>query len=97
MAELRSYFMLDSLQEQLASFMASTVQGYMPVAGMANLFVEVAPGMEIVRLLDIALKSTDVRPAIQVVERSFGTLEVHSESQGDVRQAGAAVLDALGA
>lgn len=96
MAELRSYIILDSLQEQLASFMASTVQGYMPVAGMANLFVEVAPGMEIVRLLDIAVKATDVRPAIQVVERSFGTLEVHSESQADVRQAGQAVLDALG-
>ncbi len=97
MAELRSYFVLDSLQEQLASFMASTVQGYMPVAGMANLFVEVAPGMEIVRLLDIAVKSTQVRPSIQVVERSFGTLEVHSVSQADVRQAGHAVLDALGA
>jgi len=97
MAELRSYFVLDRLQEQLASFMASTVQGYMPVAGMANLFVEVAPGMDIVRLLDIAVKATDVRPAIQVVERSFGTLEVHSESQANVRQAGAAVLAALGA
>jgi hypothetical protein len=96
MAELRSYIILDRLQEQLASFMASTVQGYMPVAGMANLFVEVAPGMEIVRLLDIAVKATDVRPAIQVVERSFGTLEVHSEFQADVRQAGQAVLDALG-
>lgn len=97
MAELRSYFVLDSLQEQLASFMASTVQGYMPVAGMADLFVEVAPGMDIVRLLDVAMKSTDVRPAIQVVERSFGTLEVHSESQANVRQAGHAVLKALGA
>ena len=97
MAELRSYFVLDSLQEQLASFMASTVQGYMPVAGMASLFVEVAPGMDIVRLLDIAVKATDVRPAIQVVERTFGTLEVHSESQANVRQAGNAVLKALGA
>ncbi len=97
MAELRSYFVLDSLQEQLASFMASTVQGYMPVAGMSNLFVEVAPGMDIVRLLDVAMKATDVRPAIQVVERSFGTLEVHSESQANVRQAGHAVLNALGA
>ncbi|MCC6156362.1 MAG: BMC domain-containing protein [Candidatus Hydrogenedentes bacterium] len=97
MAELRSYFVLDNLQEQLASFMASTVQGYMPVAGMSNLFVEVAPGMDIVRLLDIAVKATDVRPAIQVVERSFGTLEVHSESQANVRQAGHAVLNALGA
>ena len=96
MAELRSFIVLDSLQEQLASFMASTVQGYMPVEGMASLFVEVAPGMEIVRLLDIAVKATDVRPAIQVVERSFGTLEVHAESQADVRQAGMAVLDAMG-
>jgi hypothetical protein len=96
-AELRSYIILDSLQEQLAAFMASTVQGYMPVADMAALFVEVAPGMEIVRLLDIAQKATDVRPAIQVVERSFGTLEVHSESQANVRQAGTAVLAALGA
>ncbi|MBI4556544.1 MAG: hypothetical protein HY706_03090 [Candidatus Hydrogenedentes bacterium] len=96
MAELRSYIVLDSLQEQLASFMASTVQGYMPVAGMAALFVEVAPGMEIVRLLDIAVKATDVRPAIQVVERSFGTLEVHSDSQANVRQAGDAVLNAMG-
>ncbi len=94
--ELRSYVMLDSLQEQLASFMASTVQGFMPVAGMASLWVEVAPGMEAVRLTDIAVKATSVRPAVQVVERSFGTLEVHSESQGDVRQAGAAVLEALG-
>ncbi|MBI5095493.1 MAG: BMC domain-containing protein [Candidatus Hydrogenedentes bacterium] len=95
MAELRSFFVLDSLQDQLASFMASTVQGYMPVAGMASLFVEVAPGMEIVRLLDVAVKATDVRPAIQVVERSFGTLEVHSESQANVRQAGHAILQAM--
>jgi len=95
MAELRSLIFLDRLQEQLASFMASTVQGYMPVAGMASLFVEVAPGMEIVRLLDIALKATDVHPAIQVVERSFGTLEVHAESQASVREAGAAVLEAM--
>ncbi len=96
MTELRSFIILDNLQEQLASFMASTVQGYMPVAGMASLFVEVAPGMEIVRLLDRALKATNVRPAIQVVERNFGALEVHSDSQADVRQAGMAILDALG-
>ena len=96
MPELRSYIILDRLQEQLASFMASTVQGYMPVAGMAALFVEVAPGMEIVRLLDVAVKATNVRPAIQVVERSFGTLEVHADSQADVNQAGHAVLKALG-
>jgi len=97
MAELRTYVFLDTLQEQIASFMASTVQGYMPVAGMASLFVEVAPGMEIVPLLDVAVKATNVRPAIQVVERSFGTLEVHADSQADVRQAGLAILNAMGA
>jgi len=97
MAELRTYIILDSLQPQLASFLASTLRGFMPVSGMASLFVEVAPGMEIVRLLDVAQKATEVRPATQVVERSFGTLEVHSESQADVRQAGQAVLEALGA
>ncbi len=96
MAELRSYIVLDSLQEQLAAFLGSNTQGYLPVAGMTSLFVEVAPGMEIVPLLDVALKATDVRPSIQVVERSFGTLEVHSHSQADVRQAGQAILDALG-
>jgi len=96
MAELRSYIVLDSLQPQLASFLATTVRGYLPVAGMASLIVEVAPGMEIVPLLDVAVKATSVRPSIQVVERSFGTLEVHSESQADVRQAGQAVLDAMG-
>ena len=47
-------------------------------------------------LLVVVLKSTDVRPSIHVVARSFGTLEVHSESQADVRQAGVAVLEAMG-
>ena len=32
---------------------------------------------------------------MQIVERNFGMLEVHSDSQADVRQAGAAILEAL--
>ncbi|MDH3402633.1 MAG: hypothetical protein OEP45_03380, partial [Acidobacteriota bacterium] len=48
------------------------------------------------RLTDIALKSTNVTPGMQIVERHFGMLEVHSDSQADVRQAGQAILDALG-
>jgi len=96
MVTLRTYVFLDSLQPQLASFIGKTARGFLPVPEQASLFVEVAPGMEIVRLLDIAVKATAVRPAIQVVERSFGTLEVHSESQADVRQAGLAVLGAMG-
>jgi ethanolamine utilization microcompartment shell protein EutL len=57
--------------------------------------VEISPGIEINRMTDIALKATNVRPAVQVVERLFGLLEVHSPSQADVRAAGAAILDAL--
>jgi hypothetical protein len=63
---------------------------------MASLYVEVAPGMEIIRALDIALKATSCRPAVQVVERAYGLLEVHSEDKGQVLNAGKAILDALG-
>jgi hypothetical protein len=36
-----------------------------------------------------------VKPGMQVVERAFGMLEVHSDSQGDTRTAGQAVLNAI--
>ena len=62
---------------------------------MASLWVEISPGIEINRITDIALKSTNVTPGMQIVERLYGLLEVHSLSQADVRQAGQAVLDAL--
>jgi hypothetical protein len=45
--------------------------------------------------MDIALKATDVTPAELIVERQYGMLELHSDSQADVRQAGQAILDAL--
>ena len=96
MVQLRTYIVLDSLQLQFASFVASSAKGFMPVSGMAALYVEVAPGMEINKVMDVALKATDVRPAVMLVERAYGLLEVHSWDQGDVRQAGAAILDALG-
>lgn len=96
MIDLRAYVILDSLQPQFASFQATISKGYLPKVGQASLFVEIAPGMAINHLTDIALKSTDVTPGMQVVERHFGMLEVHSDSQADVRQAGQAILDALG-
>lgn len=95
MVELRTFTYLDVLQPQFAAFVASTAKGYLPVAEQASLFVEVAPGIEINRVTDIALKKTSVKPAVQIVERAFGVLEVHSFDQGDVREAGAAILDAL--
>ncbi len=96
MAELRCYVFLDSLQPQLASFLATVAQGFLPTPGQASLFVEVAPGMDIMRVTDVALKATDVRPGMMIIERLYGMLEIHSDSQADVREAGRAILRALG-
>jgi len=93
--DLRTYVFLDSLQPQYASFLATVAQGFLPVAGMASLYVEISPGIEINRVTDVALKSTQVKPGMQIVERVYGMLEIHSESQADVRQAGQAILDSL--
>jgi hypothetical protein len=62
---------------------------------MASLYIEISPGIEINRITDVALKSTNVTPGMQIVERLYGLLEIHSQSQADVRQAGQAILNAL--
>ncbi len=93
---LRTYIYLDSLKLQMASYMATVSRGYFPVSGEACTIVEISPGIEINRLLDVALKATNVTPGIQIVERLFGLLEVHSASQADARQAGEAILRELG-
>jgi hypothetical protein len=95
--ELRSYAFLDSLQPQYAAFMGTTAQGFLPLAGEAVLFVEVAPGIEINRLTDVALKATSVKPGMQIIERVFGLLEVHSPEQSETRAAGEAILESLDA
>ncbi len=94
--DLRAYVFLDSLQPQYAAFLATVAQGYLPTVGQASLFVEISPGIEINRITDIALKSTQVTPGMQIVERLYGMLEIHSDSQADIRAAGHAILDALG-
>ena len=95
MAELRCYVFIDSLQPQFASFLGTVAQGFLPVPGQAALVVEIAPGMDIMRVTDVALKSTDVRPGMMIIERVYGMLELHADSQADVRQAGQAILDSL--
>ena len=86
---------LDSLQPQYAAFLGTVAQGFLPLAGDASLYVEISPGIEINRLTDVALKSTRVRPGLQIVERYYGLLEVHSTSQAETRAAGAAILDEI--
>jgi hypothetical protein len=93
--ELRSYVYLDSLQPQHAAFLGTVAGGFLPLPHDASLWIEISPGIEINRITDVALKSTAVRPGMQIVERLYGLLELHSSSQADVRAAGAAILQAL--
>ena len=94
--ELRSYVYLDNLQPQHAAYMGTVAQGFLPLPGDTSLWVEISPGIEINRITDVALKSASVRPGVQMVERLYGLLEVHSSSQGETRTAGQAILEALG-
>ncbi|MEH2148248.1 hypothetical protein [Nostoc sp.] len=94
--ELRSFVFLDNLQPQHAAYMGTVAQGFLPLPGDTSLWIEISPGIEINRITDIALKSASVRPGVQVVERLYGLLEVHSSSQGETRSAGQAILAFLG-
>lgn len=94
--ELRSYVFLDSLQPQHAAYMGTVALGFLPLPGDTSLWVEISPGIEINRITDIAVKATAVRPGVQVVERLYGLLEVHSSRQSETQEAGRAILEALG-
>ena len=93
---LRVYSYLDRMQPQYAAFVGTITQGDLPTEGMASLYIEVAPGNEVFRLVDIAVKNTEAKPGAQIVEREFGMFEVHSHSQAEVLEAGRIVLDRLG-
>lgn len=75
--------------------MGKTARGFLPLPDQASLFVEIAPGIAINRITDVALKATKVTPALQVVERAYGLLEVHHEDRGEVLSAGHAILKHL--
>ncbi|WP_312030151.1 BMC domain-containing protein [Actinomycetospora sp. TBRC 11914] len=93
---LRTYAFVDRMQPQCAAHIAATSPGDVPIAGMAELYIEMAPGNEVFRAADIALKAAGVRPALQIIEREFGLLEIHSEQQAEVLASGQAVLDEFG-
>lgn len=94
--QLRAYVFIDSLQPQLAQYMAKTNKVYDPRELDAALFLEIAPAMEIHAKIDQALKATKVRLGSMVTERVFGMMQVHHADQGEVRAAGEAVLEAAG-
>jgi hypothetical protein len=94
--ELRTLTFIDSLQPQLAQFIAKDNRVYDPSEYDAALFIEIAPAMEIHTMIDIALKSTKSRLGSVVTERIFGLMLVHHADQGEVREAGRAVLREVG-
>ena len=93
---LRCYCYLDRMQPQYAAFVGTVTQGDLPTEGMAALYVEMSPGNEVFRMVDIAVKATEARPGAQIVEREFGMFEVHAHNQASVLEAGAVVLSRLG-
>ncbi|MBG7609283.1 MAG: hypothetical protein IZT55_00310 [Anaerolineae bacterium] len=92
---LRCYCYLDRMQPQYAAFVGTITQGDLPVEGMAALYIEMAPGNEVFRTVDIAVKATEAKPGAQVVEREFGMFEVHSLNQAAVIESGRIVLERL--
>jgi len=94
--ELRALTFIDVLQPQVAGFLQTVAQGILPLDGQASLVVEIAPGIAVNSLTDVALKTARVTPGMQIVERAFGLLELHAFDQGEVRAAAAAILSKLG-
>ena len=98
--ELRVYLPLPDLGRQFAAYLGSPLRarGYPPAEGDHALIVEVAPGLAIERIIDLALKQVpDVEPGIHFVERQFGVLEVHAADPALVDKAGEAILKGIGA
>jgi ethanolamine utilization microcompartment shell protein EutL len=90
--ELRTYILIDSMQPQYAALTGVLLSGDVPVEGMAEVFMELAPASDVYEVLDAALKTADVRPGLLRVEREFGTLEIHSFFQEAVLVAGREAL-----
>lgn len=97
--ELRVYLTLEELQPQFAAYLGSPTRarGYPALAGQHAIIVEVAPGLMIERVIDLALKQDpDLEPGILFVERQFGVLEIHGRDRGRLESAGEAILEGLG-
>jgi hypothetical protein len=98
--ELRVYLPIPQLGRQFAAYLGTPLRarGYPPMEGEHALIVEVAPGLAIERVIDLALKAVpEVEPGIHFVERQFGVLEVHSPDPAQVERAGEAILAGIGA
>ena len=91
MAELRSFIFLSRLQPQTMCYLGTWIRGSLPRSHVAAQVIEVAPGLDIEPLTDVAVKHADVRAGIEVVERHFGYLEIHGGT-GEVQAAEGSLL-----
>ena len=97
--ELRVYLPIAGLRRQFAAYLGTPTRarGYPPLEGDHALIVEVAPGLAIERVTDLALRAApECEPGILFVERQFGVLEVHSRDAAEVAKAGQAILAGIG-
>ena len=94
--QIRTYLLIDQMQPQYGALTGKTMQGEIPVEGMAEIYIETAPASDIYKVMDIALKTTNVRAGALAVEREYGSLEIHSSHQESVLEAGRCALESLG-
>ena len=85
MAELRSFIFIDQLQPQTMCYLGTWIKGRLPRLNMAAQVIEIAPGVDIEQLTDVALKHDAVQAGILIVERQYGYLEIHSRSTAAVQ------------
>lgn len=93
---IRALMQIDGLQPQFAAYNGATVQGSIPLAGDTVLIGELAPGNEVFRLVDVALKASACEASSQIVEREFGFFILRSPINAEVTAARTAILGHLG-
>jgi ethanolamine utilization microcompartment shell protein EutL len=93
--QLRTYVMVDRMQPQYAAFTGKRTLGMIPVEGDAQIYIEVSPAAEVYKVMDIALKTTDVKPGYLNMGRQYGFLEIHSSHQEAVQYTGQKALEMM--
>lgn len=93
---VRALIQIDRLQPQFAAYNGATVQGSVPLAGDTILVGELAPGNEVFRVMDVALKAASIEATTQIVEREFGFFILRSPLNSEISAARDAVLAHLG-
>ncbi len=94
--QLRTYVMIDRMQPQYAAFTGKQTLGMIPIEGDAQIYMEISPAAEVYKVMDIALKTTNVQPGYLNMDRQYGFLEIHSNHQEAVQYTGEKALESLG-